>query len=154
MPIHESKIGEGTIIPRPELCNIYFSKIGNNCKIAAFVDIGYALIGSRVFIQAFSFIPPNVVIDDDVFIGPRVTFCNDKYPPSNKSWKGGPVTHICSRASIGAGAIIMPGITIGQGARIAAGAIITKNVPPGVLSYGAYGKGKSGAETWPVRKRS
>lgn len=151
MPIQESKIGEGTIIARPELCNIYYSTMGPNCKIAAFCEIGFAVIGARAFIQSFTFIPPNVVIDDDVFIGPRVTFCNDKFPPSHGKWKDGPVTHVGSKVSIGAGAIILPGVNIGAGARIAAGAVITKNVPAGVLSYGAYGKGSHGSETWPVR---
>jgi len=151
VPIQESSIGEGTIIARPELCNIYYSKIGSDCRIAAFCEIGFCVIGARAFIQSFTFIPPNVVIDDDVFIGPRVTFCNDKYPPSKGKWKDGPSTHVCSKVSIGAGAIILPGLTIGIGARIAAGAIVTKDVPSGVLSYGAYGKGSSGSETWPVR---
>jgi acetyltransferase-like isoleucine patch superfamily enzyme len=151
MPVEQSKIGEGTIIHQPELCNIYYSSIGRDCRIAAFCEIGFCLIGDRVFIQSFAFIPPKVVIDNDVFIGPRVTFCNDKYPPSKGYWQENKVTHVRSRASIGAGAIILPEVTIGEGARIAAGAVITKDVPPGVLSYGAYGKGSSGSETWPVR---
>lgn len=150
MPVENSVIGQGTAIHHPELVNIYGTQIGRDCAIGAFVEIALCLIGNRVFIQSFVFIPPNVVIDDDVFIGPRVTFCNDKHPPSKGGWRKNRVTHVRSRASIGAGAIILPEVTIGEGARIAAGAVITKDVPPGVLSYGAYGKGSRGSETWPV----
>lgn len=66
-------------------------------------------------------------IGDDVFIGPRVTFTNDKYPPS-PDWL---VTTVGDRASIGAGAIILPGLTLGEGCMIGAGAVVTKDVPAG-----------------------
>lgn len=72
-----------------------------------------------------------MIVEDNVFIGPNVTFCNDRYPKSrNKNWKLEPVI-IKKGASIGANATILPGITIGEDALIGAGAIVTKNVPKG-----------------------
>jgi UDP-2-acetamido-3-amino-2,3-dideoxy-glucuronate N-acetyltransferase len=141
MPVECSTTGEGTVIYHPELVNIYGSEIGSHCKIAAFVEIGPAMIGDYCNIQARAFIPAGVIICNRVFVGPGVIFCNDKNPPSGGGWKGYPRTVVQDEASIGAGAIIMPGVVIGKKARIAAGAIITKDVPDGELSFGAKGKG-------------
>jgi acetyltransferase-like isoleucine patch superfamily enzyme len=94
-----------------------------------------AWIGEKVImgigckIQPFAFIPDGVTIGNNVFVGPHVTFTNDKYPPSNgKSWMA---TRVNDGASIGAGATILPGIIIGKDAVIGAGAVVTKNVPGG-----------------------
>lgn len=79
-----------------------------------------------------------ITIEDNVFIGPNATFCNDKYPKSkNKDFK---LDHILIKqgASIGANASILPGITIGRNALIAAGAIVTKNVPDNMIIKGKY----------------
>lgn len=135
MPIDNSEIGPGTIIRHPELVNIYGSKIGRDCKIGAFVEIGRSEIGDRCSIQSHVFIPQGMRIGNDVFIGPGVILCNDKHPPS-KGLKWAPVW-VMDGASIGAGSIIIPGVSIGKGARIAAGAIITKDVGEGELSYGS-----------------
>ena len=62
--------------------NIYDSTIGKGTKIAEFVEIGGAIIGEGCSIQAFVYICPGTIIGNDVFVGPRVTFTNDKYPPS------------------------------------------------------------------------
>lgn len=130
-------IGKGTKIWQPT--NLYGEvKIGENCVIGAFCDIGGkgrgVVIGNNVHIQSHSFLPDGVMIEDDVFIGPRVTFTNDKYPPSTQqNWLP---TIVERGASIGAGAVILPGITIGAGARIGAGSIVTKDVPSGVVVCG------------------
>jgi acetyltransferase-like isoleucine patch superfamily enzyme len=128
--------GKGTKIWEPHLSNIQDGvTIGENCRIHSHVWIGEGVtIGNNVKIQAMSFIPTGVTIEDDVFIGPRVTFTNDKYPPSNG--QGWSETLVQRGASIGAGAVILPGLTIGEGARIGAGAVVTKNVPAGVVVCG------------------
>lgn len=126
-----------TIIYKPELSNIQDCTIGEGCKIHSHVWIGNGVvIGDRVKIQAFSFIPTGVTIEDDVFIGPRVTFTNDKYPPSGK-WSN---TIVKKGASIGACATILPGITIGENAKVGAGAVVTKDVPPNTTVVGIPAK--------------
>lgn len=111
-----------------ELSNIGDCTIGDDSVIHSHVWIGDRVkIGMRCKIQAFTFIPTGVRIGDDVFLGPRVTFTNDKYPPSNE-WL---ITTVGNHVSIGAGAVILPGITLGEGCKIGAGAVVTKNIPPG-----------------------
>lgn len=122
-------IGKNTIIYHPELSNIAEEAIiGDDCKIHSHVWIGKKVkIGNRCKIQPFSFIPDGITIEDEVFVGPRACFTNDKYPPSHG--KGWTTTLVKRGAVIGAGAVILPGITIGQNARIGAGAVVTKDVP-------------------------
>lgn len=130
------KVGKGTKIWEPHLSNIHHSvEIGEDCKIHSHVWIGEGVkIGNNVKIQAFSFIPSGIIIEDNVFIGPRVTFTNDKYPPSGgKAWLK---TIVGRGASIGAGAVILPGLAIGQNARIGAGSVVTKDVFPDVVVCG------------------
>lgn len=128
-------VGHGTKIWHPELSNIDDSAvIGENCTIHSHVWIGKGVqIGMGTKIQAFAFIPSGVTIGNGVFIGPRVTFTNDKYPPSGGDWQD---TVVHDGASIGAGAVILPGLYIGAGARVGAGAVVTKNVPAGVTVCG------------------
>lgn len=129
------KVGLNTTIWHPELSNIGDCEIGENCKIHSHVWIGNGVkIGNNCKVQAFSFIPTGVIINDDVFVGPRVTFTNDKHPPSQgKSWAG---TIVERGAIIGAGAVILPGITIGEGSIVGAGAVVTKNVERGQTVIG------------------
>jgi len=135
MPIVNAIIGKDTKIHQPDLVNIYGCKIGERCSIAAFVEIGAdVIIGNDVQIQAFTFIPKGVRIGNNVFIGPNVTFTNDKYPPSPEIWWF--KTIIEDGVKIGAGALLITGITIGKGAFIAAGAVVTKDVDPGVTVMG------------------
>ena len=131
MPVEGCQIGEGTVIHHPELSNIYNAIIGKECRIGAFVDIGPCEIGDWCNIQARAFIPKGVILRNRVFVGPGVIFTNDKYPPSGGLWKGRPPTEVKNNASIGAGSIILPGVTIGICARIGAGAIVTKDVGDG-----------------------
>jgi dTDP-4-amino-4,6-dideoxygalactose transaminase len=121
---------------RPELSNISQNiKIGDDCIIHSHVVIfDDVVIGNRVKIQSMVFIPNGITICDDVFIGPGVIFTNDKYPPSNH--KGWSKTLVKQGAVIGAGAIILPGLTIGEKAVVGAGAVVTKDVPDGVTVVG------------------
>lgn len=110
------------------LSNIGLCTIGDGSTVHSHVWIGDRVnIGERCKIQAFVFIPTGVRIGNDVFLGPRVTFTNDKHPPS-PDWD---ITIVSDNVSIGANATILPGITIGKGAKIGAGAVVTKNVPEG-----------------------
>lgn len=111
--------------------NIYGADIGEGSTIGAFTEIGPAIIGRRCKIQAFVFIPEGVTIEDDVFIGPRVTFCNVKHPDPRKQAERFEPTRVKSGAMIGAGAVILPGITIGKDAVVGAGSVVTKDVPDG-----------------------
>lgn len=112
-----------------KFCNIWGKpEIGRGTRIGSYVEIGREVtIGKRCKVQSFVFIPPGVYIGDNVFIGPRVTFTNDKHPPSHG--KGWSKTYVGDSVSIGAGAIILPGVTIGSGAVIGAGSVVTKDVP-------------------------
>jgi UDP-2-acetamido-3-amino-2,3-dideoxy-glucuronate N-acetyltransferase len=134
--IHKlARIGHGCMIWFENLSNIGNCTIGTGCVIHSHVWIGDGVkIGNRVKIQAFSFIPDGVTIGDDVFIGPRVTFTNDKHPPSyGRGWSG---TIVNDGASIGACATILPGIIIGKNAVIGAGSVVTKSVDDGKTVYG------------------
>jgi len=104
--------------------------IGEGTEIGAFVEIGDdARIGRMCKIGAFTFIPPCVTIGDGVFVGPRVTFMNDRYPPSPRGeWLR---TFVKDGAVLGAASAILPGVTVGEGAIIGAGAVVTKDVPAG-----------------------
>lgn len=105
------------------------AKIGNNCNICSHCFIeNDVIIGDNVTIKCGVQIWDGMVIEDNVFIGPNVTFCNDRHPKSrNKDWKLEPVT-IKKGAMIGANATILPGVTIGEDAKVGAGSVITKNV--------------------------
>jgi acetyltransferase-like isoleucine patch superfamily enzyme len=129
-------IGEGTKIWYPELSNIYGCKIGNNCNIGALVEIrANVTIGNGCKIQAFAFLPEGINIGNNVFIGPNVTFTNDKYPKAAGDWKS-LKTVVEDGASIGASAVILPGIKIGKNVLIGAGSVITKNIPDNELWVG------------------
>jgi UDP-2-acetamido-3-amino-2,3-dideoxy-glucuronate N-acetyltransferase len=105
------------------------AKIGEGVQIAAFCEIGPALIGDRVRIGAFCFIPEGVTIGDEAWIGPRCTFTNDRFPPSPRAkWQE---TIIEQGARLGAGVTVVCGVTIGEKALIGAGSVVTKDVPPG-----------------------
>ncbi len=123
------------MIYHPEKSVILTQDIGEDCKIHAPVWIGRDVkIGNRVKIQAFCFIPDGITIEDDVFIGPGVKFANDKYPPSYGKYWGKIIVH--KGAVIGIGAIILPGIEIGEEAMIGAGSVLTKSVPAGEVWCG------------------
>lgn len=129
-------IGEGTTIW--QFCVVLANAvIGRDCNINAHCLIeGGAVIGDRVTIKSGNYIWAGITLEDDVFVGPNVTFTNDKYPKSkNKDFKLEKTT-VKKGASIGGGAVILPGITIGVGAVVGAGAVVIKDVQDGVIVVG------------------
>lgn len=132
--IEETTIGEGTIIRN--FVNIYGCRIGRNCKIASFVEIQRGVVvGDNCKIEGFAYIPSGVTIEDKVFIGPHVCFTNDKRPRAVGDWEL-TATLVKSGASIGAGAVIVCGVTIGENAIVGAGAVVTKDVAPDTIVVG------------------
>lgn len=97
---------------------------------------GETKIGNRVKIQSNVYIPRRTIIENDVFIGPNAVLTNDKYPPSPNL--KGPI--IKRGARIGANCTILPGVRVGEEAMIAAGAVVTKDVPPRKLAIGVPAK--------------
>ena len=123
----DTEIGDGTVIWHN--VNLWGCRIGRNCVIGSYVEIGRGVeVGDNCKIEAFVYIPPGVKIEDGVFVGPRATFTNDKYPVAGSEWAISPIL-VRRGAVIGAGAVILPGVTIGEGAIVAAGAVVTKDVP-------------------------
>jgi len=127
-------IGQGTIVH--DQVNLYKCKIGRNCKIDAFVYVEEGVvIGDDCKIRPFVFIPTGVTIEDDVFVGPNVSFTNDKYPRVKGEWKL-LRTRVKKGASIGANSVILPGVTIGEEALVGAGSVVTKDVPSRAIVAG------------------
>lgn len=125
-------IGDGTVVWQFASI-IRGSVIGSHCTIGSCAVVDYAVIGDRCKVGHGAQIHPGAVIRDDVFVGPGAIFCNDAWPSVDVSdFKLGETTvvYVHERASIGAGAIILPGCIIGRGALVAAGAVVRKSVPP------------------------
>jgi acetyltransferase-like isoleucine patch superfamily enzyme len=109
--------------------------IGNNTAIGTSSVIeGTCTIGDNCRIQSLVFIPTNTEIGDGVFIGPHAVLTNDRYPPTGKPELKGPVLE--NNVTIGANATILPFVRVGEGAAVAAGSVITRDVPPGMLAIG------------------
>ena len=110
--------------------------IGKNCNICdrCFIESGVS-IGDNVTVKTGVSIWQGLTIKDDVFIGPGVQFCNDKYPRS-KEYVRSMETVLENGCSIGAGAIILPGICIGKKSMIGAGSVVTKDVPKNAVVVG------------------
>jgi len=125
--------------------NMYGCSIGDETKIGTFVEIqGRATVGKRVKISSHTFICEGVTIEDNVFIGHGVMFINDYYPRStnpdgsiqtSEDWVCVP-TLIRRGASIGSNATILCGVTVGEGAIVGAGSVVTKDVPPFMIVAG------------------
>lgn len=125
--------------------NLYGCVIGNDVRLGTFVEIQKgATIGNNCKIQSHSFICEGVTLEDEVFVGHSVTFINDRFPRATNDeglpkadgeWKCEP-TLVKRGASIGSGATIMCGITIGERAIIGAGSVVTKDVAAGAIVAG------------------
>ena len=125
--------------------NLYGCEIGDESKIGAFAEIQKgARIGKRVKVSSHAFICEGMTIEDEVFIGHGVVFINDKYPQATTAegalqtetdWQVVP-TLVKRRASIGSNATILCGVTIGEGAIVGAGSVVTKDVPPYTIVAG------------------
>jgi UDP-2-acetamido-3-amino-2,3-dideoxy-glucuronate N-acetyltransferase len=128
-----------------DFINLYGCRIGANTKIGPFVEIQKgSTVGMNCKIQSHSFICEGVTIEDDVFIGHGVMFINDPYPravsapgtlQTEADWQVIPTT-IKKGASIGSNATILCGVTVGEGAIVGAGSVVTKDVPPGTVVAG------------------
>lgn len=113
------------------------ARIGADCNICdhTFIE-GEVVVGDRVTVKCGVQLWDGVELEDDVFIGPNVTFTNDLHPRSRQYLEEYPRTVVREGASIGANATILPGITIGQNAMVGAGAVVTRSVPPGAVVVG------------------
>jgi UDP-2-acetamido-3-amino-2,3-dideoxy-glucuronate N-acetyltransferase len=139
------KLGTEVRIHHPDLVNLYGCVIGDETRIGAFVEIQVgAKIGSRCKISSHTFICEGVTIEDEVFVGHGVMFINDRFPSATTEdgklqgpadWQVEP-TRVGRRAAIGSNATILCGITIGDGARIGAGAVVTQDVAPKAIVAG------------------
>jgi acetyltransferase-like isoleucine patch superfamily enzyme len=140
------QLGADVVIHHPEQVNLYGCSIGDGCKIASFVEIQRGVsLGRNVKVEAFAFIPSGVTVEDGAFVGPHVCFTNDRYPRatdgdgellSGDGWEVVP-TLVRRGASIGANATIVCGVTIGEGALVAAGSVVTRDVPAHSLVLGS-----------------
>ena len=111
--------------------------IGENCNICdhTFIE-NDVVVGNRVTIKCGVYLWDGMRIEDNVFIGPNATFTNDKYPRSKIYPIEFSSIMLKKGCSIGANSTILPSVTIGENAMVAAGAIITKDVPPNTLVKG------------------
>ncbi len=140
--------------------NLYGCEIGDETSIGTFVEIQKGVkVGARCKIQSHTFICEGVTIEDEVFVGHNVNFLNDRYPTATTAggrpkrdtdWKVEPIL-VRRRAAIGTGAIIMPGVTIGERAIVGAGAVVTADVAHGAVVAGVPARILMGARP-PVRK--
>lgn len=131
-------LGDGVVIHHPDLVNLYGCSIGAGTRIGTFVEIQKnATIGRNCKISSHSFVCEGVTIEDGVFVGHGVMFTNDLNPravnpdgtlQADGDWSVVP-TMVKRYASIGSNATIVAGITIGEGAQVGAGAVVTKDVP-------------------------
>lgn len=110
--------------------------IGADCNICDHTYIeGGARLGDRVTIKSGVYLWVGVTLEDDVFVGPQATFTNDLMPRSRQPFELSETT-VRRGASIGAGAVILAGVTIGERAMVGAGAVVTKDVPPDTVVIG------------------
>ena len=145
MPIAESvRLGRDVQIYHRDVVNLYGCTIGDESKIGTFVEIqAGATVGARCKISSHSFICEGVSIEDEVFVGHGVMFINDREPRAatggrragDGDWTLTP-TQVERGASIGSNATILCGITIGEGAMVGAGAVVTRDVDPHTVVAG------------------
>lgn len=113
------------------------ARLGSDCNICDHVFIeNDVVIGNRVTIKCGVQLWDGTRIEDDVFIGPNVTFTNDAFPRSKMHLPQHPTTLVRKGASVGANATLLPGITIGPEAMVGAGAVVTRSVPPHAIVVG------------------
>jgi acetyltransferase-like isoleucine patch superfamily enzyme len=135
----------GKDVKLAKFINLYGCAIGDGTKIGAFVEVQKnAFIGKNCKISSHTFVCEGVTIEDGVFVGHGVTFVNDMYPRATSEdgalqteadWVVNP-TLVKRSASIGSGSTILANVTIGEGAIIGAGSVVTKDVPANVVAAG------------------
>lgn len=140
--VHPNALCESTTIgPRTRVWAfahiLQGARVGADCNICDHVFIeGAAVIGDRVTVKCGVQLWDGIELEDDVFVGPNATFCNDPFPRSRQHLQQYPVTVVRKGASVGANATLLPGITIGTNAMVGAGAVVTKSVPPNAIVVG------------------
>ena len=137
------KLGENVKIYA--FTNLYGGEVGDDSKIGTFVEVQKgAKIGKHCKVSSHTFICEGVTIGDEVFIGHGVTFTNDRFPratnedgsaQTDDDWEV-VETIVENRASIGSGATLLCGITIGESSLVGAGSVVTKDVPPRTIVAG------------------
>lgn len=129
-------IGEGTQIWQWTVV-LPGARVGRECNLNAhcFVE-NDVTIGDRVTLKCGVYLWDGMTVEDDVFIGPNATFVNDKYPRSRQRPDSFQKTLLKRGASIGANATVLGGITIGRGAIVGAGSVVTRDVPDGMMVAG------------------
>ena len=152
--LSDVSFGENVVVQA--FTNLYGCRVGDNTRIGPFVEIQRgATIGADCKIQSHTFVCSGVEIGDEVFVGHGVVFVNDKYPRATsgtgelqgeEDWTQ-LSTHVRRRASIGSGAVILGGVTIGEGALVGAGAVVTRDVPPGAIVVGSPARQTVGPAT-------
>lgn len=141
--IDDVEFGEGVVVF--SFANLYGCKIGDHTRVGTFVEIQRgAVVGANCKVQSHSFICDGVTIEDDVFVGHGVLFINDRSPrattgqgalQTDSDWVLEP-TRIRRGASLGSGAVILGGVTVGEQALVGAGAVVTRDVPAGTVVVG------------------
>jgi acetyltransferase-like isoleucine patch superfamily enzyme len=135
--VASTRIGDGTRIWA--FVNILAgARIGKDCNICdrCFIE-NEVVLGDRVTVKCGVSLYDGLVLEDDVFIGPDVAFSNDLRPRSGRHLAQHPRTLVRTGASLGAGAILLPGVTVGRWAMVGAGALVTRDVPDFALVYGS-----------------
>jgi UDP-2-acetamido-3-amino-2,3-dideoxy-glucuronate N-acetyltransferase len=137
------ELGADTVVA--PFTNLYGCSIGDGTRIGPFVEIQRgASVGARCKVQSHTFVCEGVTIEDEVFVGHGVMFVNDKLPRATTESGGLQSTDdwtlletvIERRASLGSGCVVLGGVRIGAGALVGAGAVVTKDVPPGAVVAG------------------
>lgn len=131
-----NKIGDGTRIWA--FCNVLEgAAIGRNCNICdrCFIE-GDVVLGDRVTVKCGVSLYDGLRLEDEVFVGPDVSFSNDPRPRSGVPLSPHPMTVIRTGASLGASSVILPGLTVGRFALVGAGSVVTRDVPDFALVYG------------------
>ncbi len=132
--------------------NLHGCRIGDNTRIGPFVEIQRgAFIGSNCKIQSHTFICDGVSIEDEVFVGHGTMFINDNYPRATTDegrlqgqddWTLLPIV-VGRRAMLGSATVVLGGVRIGEGAIVGAGAVVTRDVPPGDTVIGVPARARS-----------
>jgi acetyltransferase-like isoleucine patch superfamily enzyme len=126
------------------------ARIGADCNICDHVFIeGDVVIGDRVTVKCGVQLWDGLRVGDDVFIGPNATFANDPFPRSKRPPPAFSVTRLGTGCSIGAGAVVLPGVSVGRGAMVGAGAVVTKDVPAHAIVVGNPARIKGYVQTEP-----
>ena len=134
--VQSKQIGEGTRVWQYVviLPGAVIGRDGNICS-HCFIE-NQVVVGDRVTVKCGVQLWDGVTLEDDVFVGPNATFTNDREPRSRNASATLLPTLVKKGASIGANATILPGLTIGEGSMVGAGAVVTKDVPPRTLVVG------------------